>query len=62
MDKIEKLLRKINKKQREQLLQIIERLLSEGSGGLNIKKIKTQIFIAYVQVGLELYTIKTRPI
>lgn len=40
MDKIEKLLRKIGKKQREFLLEVIEKLLSGGKKGLHIKKIK----------------------
>ncbi|PIY93435.1 MAG: hypothetical protein COY69_01620 [Candidatus Magasanikbacteria bacterium CG_4_10_14_0_8_um_filter_32_14] len=39
MDKIEKLLRKINKKSREQLLTIITRLLAGERHGLNIKRL-----------------------
>lgn len=44
MDKIEKLLRKINKKNRESLLQIIELLLSGKKKGLNIIKVKNTDF------------------
>ncbi len=44
MDKIEKLLRKISKKQRENLLSIIEKLLNNNKKGLDIKKIKKTDF------------------
>jgi len=44
MDKIEKLLRKISKKQREYLLSIIEKLLSNNKEGLDIKKLKNTDF------------------
>lgn len=44
MDKIEKLLRKISKKQREYLLRIIEKLLSDNKKGLDIKKLKNTDF------------------
>ena len=44
MDKIEKLLRKISKKQREYLLKIIEKLLSNNKKGLDIKKLKNTDF------------------
>ena len=40
MDKIEKLLRKISQKSREQLLLVISKLLSGQKTGLNIKKLK----------------------
>jgi len=40
MDKIEKLLKKISKKQREKLFAIITKLLSGDKKGLNIKKLK----------------------
>ena len=40
MDKIEKLLRKISKKQRENLFSIIEKLLSGEDKKLDIKKLK----------------------
>ncbi|MDD2656371.1 MAG: hypothetical protein PHQ18_02250 [Patescibacteria group bacterium] len=40
MDKIEKLLRKISQKSREQLLLVISKLLSGQNTGLNIKKLK----------------------
>jgi len=40
MDKIEKLLRKISKKQREKLFSIIKKLLSKDKKGLDVKKIK----------------------
>ena len=40
MDKIEKLLRKISQKSREQLLLVISKLLSGQKAGLNIKKLK----------------------
>ncbi|MBU2542783.1 type II toxin-antitoxin system mRNA interferase toxin, RelE/StbE family [Patescibacteria group bacterium] len=44
MDKIEKLLRKISRKQREKLFQIIEKLLSGDRGELDIKKLKNTDF------------------
>ena len=44
MDKIEKLLRKITKKQREFLLGIIEKLLNGKNEGLDIKKLKDTDF------------------
>ncbi len=44
MDKIEKLLRKISKKQRENFLSIIEKLLNNNKKGLDIKKIKKTDF------------------
>jgi len=44
MDKIEKLLRKISKKQREKLFAIIIKLLSGDKKGLNIKKLKGTVF------------------
>jgi len=44
MDKIEKLFRKISKKQREYLLSIIEKLLSNNKKGLDIKKLKNTDF------------------
>ncbi|PIR03339.1 MAG: hypothetical protein COV60_00825 [Candidatus Magasanikbacteria bacterium CG11_big_fil_rev_8_21_14_0_20_43_7] len=40
MDKIEKLLRKISRADRERLLFLIERLLAADTKGLNIEKIK----------------------
>ncbi len=40
MDRIEKLLRKISKKDREKLFGIIDRLLNGEKKGLNIKKLK----------------------
>ena len=39
MDKIQKLLRKISKKDREKLLELVERLLGGDRQGLNIKKV-----------------------
>jgi len=39
MNKIEKLLRKINKKNRERLLKLILKLLQDNKKGLNIKKL-----------------------
>jgi len=39
MDKIEKLLRKISKKQRQMLFRIIEKLLNKNNQGLNITKV-----------------------
>lgn len=50
MDKIEKLLRKISKKQRVFLLGVIEKLLCGKNEGLNIKKIK----------GTDFYRLKSR--
>ncbi len=44
MDKIEKLLRKIIKKQRENFLSIIEKLLNNNKKGLDIKKLKNTDF------------------
>lgn len=44
MDKIEKLLKKIDKKQREKLFNIIKKLLSKDAKGLDIKKIKNTEF------------------
>ncbi|MBU0596712.1 type II toxin-antitoxin system RelE/ParE family toxin [Patescibacteria group bacterium] len=44
MDKIEKLLRKISKKQREFLLGVIKKLLSGKNEGLDIKKLKDTDF------------------
>ena len=44
MDKIEKLLRKISKKQRENFLSIIEKLLNNNKKGLDIKKLKNTDF------------------
>ena len=40
MDRIEKLLRKVSKKDREKLFGIIDRLLNGEKKGLNIKKLK----------------------
>jgi len=40
MDKIEKLLRKISRKDREKLLVLIQLLLSKQKNALDIKKIK----------------------
>jgi len=39
MDKIQKLLRKISKRDREKLLELVERLLGGDKQGLNIKKV-----------------------
>jgi len=44
MDKIEKLLRKINKKDRQRLIEIIEKLLTNTRKGLGVKKIKNTDF------------------
>ena len=44
MDKIEKLLRKINKKERERLLDIIKKLIKKDTKDLNIRKIKNTDF------------------
>jgi len=44
MDRIEKLLRKINQKDRQKLLDIIERLVKRNKKGLDIKKIKDTDF------------------
>ncbi|MFH1413143.1 MAG: hypothetical protein ABIG10_03925 [bacterium] len=44
MDKIEKILRKISKKHREKLFQIIDKLLNGEKKGLNIKKLKDSDF------------------
>ncbi len=44
MDKIEKLLKKISKKHREKLLEIIGKLLTGNQKGLNIKKLKNSDF------------------
>jgi len=44
MDRIEKLLRKISQKDRQKLLDIIERLVKGNKKGLDIKKIKDTDF------------------
>ncbi|MBU3918804.1 hypothetical protein KKC63_02775 [Patescibacteria group bacterium] len=44
MDKIEKLLRKISKQDRQRLLELIEKLIHRETKGLNIAKIKTTDF------------------
>lgn len=44
MDKIEKLLRKISKKDRERLFYIVEMLMSGDNKGLNIAKIRNSDF------------------
>lgn len=44
MDKIEKLLRKISKQDRQRLLEITEKLIQGETKGLNIVKIKTTDF------------------
>ena len=44
MDKIEKLLRKINKKERQRLLDIIKKLIKKCTKDLNIRKIKNTDF------------------
>ena len=44
MDKIEKLLRKISKSDRDRLLQIINLLLEGKKAGLNIQKVKNTDF------------------
>jgi len=44
MDKIEKLLRKISQKNREQLLVIISKLLAGQKNSLDIKKIQSTDF------------------
>ncbi|PIT87072.1 MAG: hypothetical protein COU31_04850 [Candidatus Magasanikbacteria bacterium CG10_big_fil_rev_8_21_14_0_10_40_10] len=44
MDKIEKLLRKISKKDRERLLQIVELLVLNKTKNLDVKKLKNTDF------------------
>ena len=44
MDKIQKLLRKISKKDRERLLELVEKLLGGDKKGLNIKKVTNSEF------------------
>lgn len=44
MEKIEKLLKKISREDRERLLKIIERLLNKNKKGLQIKKVKDTDF------------------
>ena len=44
MDKIEKLLKKIKKQDRQRLLELVEKLTQGETKGLNIVKIKTTDF------------------
>ena len=44
MEKIEKLLKKVSKKDRQRLLSVLEKLIDKREKGLNIKKIKDSDF------------------
>ena len=44
MDKIEKLLKKISRKERQRLLDIIKKLMKKNTKDLNVRKIKNTDF------------------